>query len=794
MHVFVAITEEEKSIRQAQTLAEQGFIGKACKAIGTNRVLDGSSATVKACLVTKHPVGDFAMHDPPLQTMPYHAQDAQAALRKCANGSAPAWSGWTKELLNAACRTDPDLFHHLAVFLSRLRACTDVRLAELVRVGKLIALNNARSPSDPEDPRPITISELFSKLLGLIAMAKSRWCLDPSQRGLNHKGGTHQAVVEVQRAYDADTPAPLPPDARSVSPPIADGEQHSELHVPTPPSLSPSPPLRRGGRKIVATFDVSNAFNATLRIAIKRKLVSMGMSAMELLEYFRWMYGSQSDIFIRSRSELEMYRSCEGVRQGDMPASLLFSLVFTDAAIAAAQRTLPDVLHALWLYLDDITLVETVDTIINFKVELEKELEDVGLSLNMRKCRALVDRCTEEEIARLAGAGFQLDRGCTRVLGSPVGETSACRQFVLDKITKWQPFWEKVRHNLLAPFTAMQILGKCGNVKFHHLAKSLPPGVCHDAAVIFDAMVDDSIDAILGRQLDSVEPHVRRAVVHLQPYAVIGATLYENTIKLLAGERACDKISVHHAMVQHYERLPLTPFVGPLIVAVQGVTAADTFRPTTTLTDADAVTGLLLRHGVAPRYVPTLCSCGFFFGRTHVGVETIHHLMHCPDNVGKTHTTRQHQVVRAIQAVLSMYGVCSIWEPSNLHPFLRPDLHIISLAMQMFVDVTIVDDVFSCDPEALKRACDEKHQKYDALAEDLKMSFFAVPLSSFGKLHAEAHRFIDAIAAKCVNQFRRSDFKKDVRSAMQHALLKGTADVANCAVARLCGKCADWIE
>ena len=141
-----------------------------------------------------------------------------------------------------------------------------------------------------------------------------------------------------------------------------------------------------------------------------------------------------------------------------------------------------------------------------------------------------------------------------------------------------------------------------------------------------------------------------------------------------------------------------------------------------------------------------------------------------------------------------MYGVCSIWEPSNLHPFLRPDLHIISLAMQMFVDVTIVDDVFSCDPEALKRACDEKHQKYDALAEDLKMSFFAVPLSSFGKLHAEAHRFIDAIAAKCVNQFRRSDFKKDVRSAMQHALLKGTADVANCAVARLCGKCADWIE
>ena len=746
------LDKDEKAIRQAQTLAEQGFVGKACKAIGTNRVLDGSLPAVRDVLVQKHPSGDFVLMQPPLSTMPYHAENVQKALRKCANGSAPSWSGWTKELLMAACHTDPDLFHHLAVFLSKLQASLDQRLAMIVRVGKLIALNNARSPDDPDDPRPITISELFSKLLGLMAMDMSRWNLHPCQRGLHHKGGTHQAIIEVQRAYDAD---------------------------PT---------------KIVATYDVSNAFNATRRAMMKTKLDLMGMSAAHLMEYFRWMYGSQSDVYIRSRHELEKYLSCEGVRQGDMPASLLFSLVFTDAAIAASTGIVKDVLNSLWLYLDDVTLVETVHVIIKYKVALEAELEPYGLHLNMKKCRALVDRCTPEEIALLVEAGFQLDYGCTRVLGSPVGDQASCRAWVLVKVTKWQPFWEKVRHNLLSPFTALLILSKCGHVKFHHLAKSLPPEVVFDAAVIFDDMVDDSIDAILARRCKGVDQHTRRAVCHLAPYVVTCRALYENSLKMLAGERVSDKVDVHHAIVQHYETLPAIPFVGPLVCAVQGVTAADTFRPTTTLCDSDAVNGLLLRHGVAPQHIPSVCSCGFFFGRLPIGVAAIHHLMHCPDNVGKTQTTRHHEVNDAIKAVLFLYGVYSIKENSKLHPYLRPDLHIVSMARQILTDVTIVDDVYTGDPNMLQTAADEKHAKYDALAESLKMDFFALPISAYGRLHSEVFKFIDAVALKCVNSFRRSQFKQDMRTAIQHALLKGTADVANAAVARLCNRTADWIE
>ena len=116
------------------------------------------------------------------------------------------------------------------------------------------------------------------------------------------------------------------------------------------------------------------------------------------------------------------------------------------------------------------------------------------------------------------------------------------------------------------------------------------------------------------------------------------------------------------------------------------------------------------------------------------------------------------------------------------------------MARQILTDVTIVDDVYTGDPNMLQTAADEKHAKYDALAESLKMDFFALPISAYGRLHSEVFKFIDAVALKCVNSFRRSQFKQDMRTAIQHALLKGTADVANAAVARLCNRTADWIE
>jgi hypothetical protein len=363
------------------------------------------------------PVETYAAFDPQL---------VEQAVSKMSNGSAPGWSGWTKELLTATCRSDDAIYSELGGFLAALHQCPDDRLGSITKAGKLIALNNSKDPC-VIDARPITISELFTKLIGTLAMLRSPLNLHPCQRGVAHPGGTAQAIVEVQAAYD----------------------KHPE--------------------RVLATFDVRNAFNGTSRSKIFELLRGLEFSGWHLLQYCRYMYGRHTDIFALAHKIIEKYLSADGVRQGDMPASLLFALVFTEAAVRAFKKafSLEDkdeavILQMLWLYLDDVTLVAAVTEIIAFKDALAAELSLLGLEMHMAKCRVLADRCSVEERALLTHHGFQLDEGCTLVLGSPVGSVDACSTWVLGKVDKWQFFWERLRHELLHPSTAISILRACG--------------------------------------------------------------------------------------------------------------------------------------------------------------------------------------------------------------------------------------------------------------------------------------------------------------------------------------------
>ena len=81
---------------------------------------------------------------------PFAAVNVELGIRKLPNGAAPAWSGWTKELLSAACKVDNSLYTDMGVFVAKLQSCGDMRLRQFVRTGKMIALNNAKSEDDLE--------------------------------------------------------------------------------------------------------------------------------------------------------------------------------------------------------------------------------------------------------------------------------------------------------------------------------------------------------------------------------------------------------------------------------------------------------------------------------------------------------------------------------------------------------------------------------------------------------------------------------------------------------------------
>ena len=552
------------------------------------------------------------------------------------------------------------------------------------------------------------------------------------------------------------------------------------------------PASQQGGRKVVATFDVKNAFNSTRRDAIHRKLSMMGASALYLLEFFKFMYGSQSDIYIQAQKEVEKYRSATGVRQGDLPASLLFSLVFTDAAINAAVSaglaTADALLDKLWLYLDDVTLVETVPKIIKYKIELDVGLGDIGLGFNMPKCRVLADRCTDKEIAQLLAAGFQIDLGCTRVLGSPVGTPEACREWVLRKVHGWQSFWEKLRLPDLHPSTALTILKTCGNVKFEHLGKSLSAEVVMEGARRFDAMVEDTALAILQIKHSQVDTHVVRAVLQLMPYAVITQQLYENTCNLLVGIHEPLNVAIRSTIVQHYEKLSLPPFVGLLVRDAQSYGASLAITPTTSVPAHEFIHGVQLRCGVAEKRIPVTCSCLHKF--ENEPVDRNGHLLTCPHNEGFNKTCRHHLINHAIGWTLSTFHLWSTVEPTYLSSVLRPDRHIAGQKGSI-IDVTCVDPVLARDPDHLERAAISKHGKYDALAELHSIDFFPVVISVYGEIHADTFRCIRQWA-KALNQHLRKDFCREMLINIQHALLRGNAKVADEAVNRLSHRNDSW--
>jgi len=166
------LDEDEKAIRLAQTYAAQGFISKACKALSKNKILDGAITEVHAALQSKHPqTVPFSAASPESVTFAFDPRDVELAIFHLTNGSAPCWSGWTKEVIKAATVSDPSILTDLGIISARLLDhSSNERLSDIIRAGKLLAMNNAKL-ADEIDPRPITISDTFTKILGTLCLA-----------------------------------------------------------------------------------------------------------------------------------------------------------------------------------------------------------------------------------------------------------------------------------------------------------------------------------------------------------------------------------------------------------------------------------------------------------------------------------------------------------------------------------------------------------------------------------------------------------------------------------------------
>jgi hypothetical protein len=439
--------------------------------------------------------------------------------------------------------------------------------------------------------------------------------------------------------------------------------------------------------------------------------------------------------------------------------------------------------------LDDVTHVDTVAAVLKFRAALERSLASIGLKLNMKKCRVLADRCTEEEKRALTEAGFQLDYGCTRVLGSPVGDASACALWVLSKVRGWEPFFERVCHERLHPSVALAILRMCGQVKFVHLARSLPPCVVSDAAGTFDHAVSKSLARILRLPMSAV-PEMR-AVVNAAPMQLTCQHYYQHSLERMSGTRPYDlAVNIASTMKQHHEKLSSTPFVGLLMQSAQSEHAHHVLAVNCRVPAHEFCDGLRLRcgHSIVSSQLPLNCSCGASLSGAAPLI--MGHLMSCEHNVGYTKTNRHHAIVQSIANVCNDYGLLVTREPSYLSRTLRPDM-IVHISPPVLIDVSVTDPVLLGNPDAVDKRAAEKHSKYGEMADAHSMRFFPVVVDTYGREQRDVLKFVTLLSRNLPFGVQ-SDFVRAMHEAIQVSLLTGNVRVVTQASARVRQLATRW--
>jgi hypothetical protein len=539
---------------------------------------------------------------------------------------------------------------------------------------------------------------------------------------------------------------------------------------------------------LVATFDVKNAFQNILRSCVENRLLQAGAAASHLHAFFLFMYGSATQVYIRSGGTYEAFTSSTGLRQGDMTSSLLFAATFTDVVLRAFHSAFPgrNPANTLWAYLDDITVALSAPDLLLFKTALNAVLPSVGLALNMRKCRVLGDRGSPQCREALRAEGFQIDQGCTRVLGLPVGDSTACLQWALTKVRGYASFWSRLRSPLLHPSVALLLTRICGQPKFLHIAKALPPHVCLPAATEFDVQVLSTVAEILHADLS--DEASTRSILHIPPQAILAPACYAHTVAAMSAPTSTLAQFVSEALVASTSMASSSPFVGHAVLSAIGF-GANTILETSMCATApvDFVVGLKIRLGLPVcRMLPERCSCGFLLRGVHPLL--VHsHLLSCVHNTGINKTTRHHMVVRALQDTCHEFHLCTVREPKFLHPTLRPDL-IITGTEATLIDVSIVDPLHAPPGRALDKRVQDKMDKYDVL-NGPRTLFFSFCLEVFGTMHHTTLSFLHHVA-RDLPPSMRSTFIRRALQAAQRALLLGNARVVLHAEARLQGR--EW--
>ena len=142
-------------------------------------------------------------------------------------------------------------------------------------------------------------------------------------------------------------------------------------------------------------------------------------------------------------------------------------------------------------------------------------------------------------------------------------------------------------------------------------------------------------------------------------------------------------------------------------------------------------------------------------------------------------------------SVSSVFGIHSVFNPPY-YGHLIPDLYILVGRKNVIIDVTVCDSVLAGGaPDFLEKAAKVKHGHYDELAEKETLTFFPVVINTYGAFHHSAVQFIEHMVCH-VNPYQMGTLRRELKVAIQHALMEGNSKTIEAAPSRLAARQGFW--
>jgi len=733
------LSDDDRAVLRAMDLAEQGLLSRASKALIPAKIADlaDDRAAVKAREKFPAPHAQLKHCIKARVIAPFAADDVHLFLHQLGNGASGGLTGWTKELLMAAVRTDQSIASDLGILCAEiLNETFSPEAQEICRMHKFVALEK---DAVDYDVRPICPGDALQKLIGALCFHLDAPKLAPWQVGIGMPNAAATVLDEVT------------------------------THI------------REG--KFIATIDAKNAFNAVSRSTIEEILASTDNMPF-LAQYFRYAYYHPSRMVSQTSKGTFTVSACEGTMQGDLPSGFLFCKA-VESAIEISTKSIA------WkkAYYDDLTLADgSVSNVVMAFKSLVSTFKAVGIDINHQKCELWCPRplsADELEAVRELQVKVVDREGAFKLLGAPCGvNVDAMRSIVEKKMESHNAYFERLKNPKMDARLAYTLLRVCGTPRFNYLCQMVDPKVMYPFYQRFDDCITATFATIVG-----TEPN--RATIFtasgagLSRFILHGPYLFTKTQALIHRKR----LDTQPPNEQEFSTS--NPFEESHVRSACGNHASTWMQYAEVqcgINSEDFVYAMQLRCQFFQRKYKT-CTCSFKFSSAS-DIECLGHLLTCSENT-YGYLQRHDEILAELKTVLRNFAFAMQAEPrqfSGPNDDQRPDLLVFSPWNSSVIDVSVVTNIAKSHAHLgspADGAASDKVTKHRINVESKgDYTFFPVIFESSGLVHGDFDAWV-AFLQRQVILGSRKQFRRAMCFAASVALQRGNARIIKHAYARL---------